>query len=46
MVIIIGAVVMLAAVIIPNLRLPRLGRAPALGWMNQQWLSEHRASHS
>lgn len=42
----IGAVIVLvAAVIIPRMRVPG-GVSPAhLGWMSERWLAEHRASH-
>ena len=36
--------VMIALVITRNIRVPRARAAP-LGWMSEQWLAEHRASH-
>jgi hypothetical protein len=36
----------LAVVIIPRMRLPSGASAASLGWMSEQWLAEHRASHS
>jgi hypothetical protein len=36
--------VMIALVVIRNIRVPRAKAAP-LGWMSEQWLAEHRASH-
>jgi hypothetical protein len=34
-----------AAVIIVRLRVPGGVNAAKLGWMSEQWLAEHRASH-
>ena len=47
MLFIVGLVIAsIAVVIIPKMRvLGRVNRAP-LGWMSEQWLAEHRASHS
>ena len=46
MLIIIGAVtVFIAVVIVPKLRVPGGVNASTLGWMSEQWLAEHRASH-
>ena len=36
--------VMVALVIFRNIRVPR-AKAAAIGWMSEQWLAEHRASH-
>jgi hypothetical protein len=33
-------------VVIPRLRVPGGVNSATLGWMSQQWLAEHRASHS
>ena len=38
-------IVLIAVVTIPGMRLPRGLDAAPLGWMSQQWLAEHRASH-
>jgi hypothetical protein len=46
MLLIVGAVVVLIAVaIIPRMRAPGGVNASTLGWMSEQWLAEHRASH-
>jgi hypothetical protein len=43
----IGVVIVLAAVVlIPRMRVPVGVNAAPLGWMSEQWLAEHRASHS
>ena len=39
-------VVLLLVVILPRMRVPGGVTDPTLGWMSQQWLEEHRASHS
>ena len=44
MLFIVGAVIALV-VILPELRVPG-GVNAHLGWMSEQWLAEHRASHS
>jgi hypothetical protein len=36
----------IAIVIIPTVRVPGGGNSADLGWMSEQWLAEHRASHS
>jgi hypothetical protein len=42
-----GVVVVLVAVVaIPRMRVPAGMNAAPLGWMSEQWLAEHRASHS
>jgi hypothetical protein len=47
MLLIVGLVVVsVAVVIIPRMRLPAGVNAAPLGWMSEQWLAEHRASHS
>jgi hypothetical protein len=47
MLFIVGVVIVLAAVvIIPRMRVPGGVNAAHLGWMSEQWLAEHRASHS
>jgi hypothetical protein len=47
MLFIVGVVVVLtAAVIIPRMRVPGGVNSADLGWMSEQWLAEHRASHS
>jgi hypothetical protein len=46
MLLIVGAVIMLIAiVIIARRRVPGGVNASTLGWMSEQWLAEHRASH-
>jgi hypothetical protein len=41
-----GAVIVLIAVIImPRMRVPGGVNSTYLGWMSEQWLAEHRASH-
>ena len=35
----------LAVVIVRRLRTPVDTSGPNLGWMSEQWLAEHRASH-
>ena len=45
MLFIVGLVIVLAAVVVvPRMRAG--GNAAPLGWMSEQWLAEHRASHS
>ena len=39
-------IVLIAVVIIPKMRLPGGVNFANLGWMSEQWLAEHRASHS
>jgi hypothetical protein len=34
-----------AGMIVSRLRAPQAAHAAALGWMSEQWLAEHRASH-
>jgi hypothetical protein len=47
MLFIVGAVIVLIAVVmIPKMRVPGGVNAANLGWMSEQWLAEHRASHS
>jgi hypothetical protein len=47
MLFIVGIVIaLIAVVIIPRLRVPGGVNSANLGWMSQQWLAEHRASHS
>jgi len=43
--IVVGAVIVIALVIIPRMRVPGGVNANTLGWMSEQWLAEHRASH-
>jgi hypothetical protein len=46
MLLILGAVIAsIAVVIIPRMRAPGGVNGSALGWMSEQWLAEHRASH-
>jgi hypothetical protein len=47
MLLIVGFVmVLIAVVIIPRMRVPGGVNSANLGWMSEQWLAEHRASHS
>jgi hypothetical protein len=47
MLFIVGIVIAsIAVVVIPRLRVPGGVNSATLGWMSQQWLAEHRASHS
>jgi len=47
MLFIVGVVVVLiAVVIVPRMRVPGGVNSANLGWMSEQWLAEHRASHS
>ncbi len=39
-------IVLVLVVIIPRMRAPASVNAAPLGWMSDQWLAEHRASHS
>jgi hypothetical protein len=44
---IIGAAITLtAAAIIPGVRRARAEKAVKMGWVSQEWLAEHRSSHS
>ena len=45
MLFIVGVIIALVAVI-PRMRVPGGMNAADLGWMSEQWLVEHRASHS
>ena len=47
MLFIVGLVIVsVAVVIIPRMRVPGGVNAAPFGWMSEQWLAEHRASHS
>jgi hypothetical protein len=47
MLFIVGLVmVLIAVVVISGMRLPGGVNSANLGWMSEQWLAEHRASHS
>ena len=47
MLVIVGIVIGLIAVAtIPRMRVPGGVNSTNLGWMSEQWLAEHRASHS
>ena len=47
MLFIVGIVIAsIAVVVIPRLRVPGGVNSATLDWMSQQWLAEHRASHS
>jgi hypothetical protein len=39
-------IVVVAVVIIPRMRVPGGVNAADLGWMSEQWLLEHRETHS
>ena len=39
-------IVLIAVVIVPRMRVPGGVNSASLGWMSEQWLAEHRASHS
>ena len=44
---IVGIVIgLIAVVIILRMRVPGGVNSDSLGWMSEQWLAEHRASHS
>ena len=47
MLFIVGIVIAsIGVVVIPRMRLPGRMNSTNLGWMSEQWLAEHRASHS
>jgi hypothetical protein len=47
MLFIVGVVIaLIALVIFPRMRVAGGVNSSNLGWMSQQWLAEHRASHS
>jgi hypothetical protein len=47
MLFIVGIVIaVIAVVIIPRMRVSDSATSASLGWMSEQWLAEHRASHS
>ena len=47
MLFIVGIVMVLTAIVaIPRMRVPGGVNSANLGWMSEQWLAEHRASHS
>jgi len=47
MLFIVGLVIVsVAVVILPRMRVPGGVTAAPFGWMSEQWLAEHRASHS
>jgi hypothetical protein len=47
MLLIVGVVIVLVAVVIMRrMRVPGGVNAARLGWMSEQWLVEHRASHA
>lgn len=39
-------IVLIVAAIIRSMRAPSRVNARKLGWMSEQWLAEHRATHS
>jgi hypothetical protein len=39
-------IVLIAVGLIPRMRVPGGVNSADLGWMSEQWLAEHRASHS
>ena len=46
MLFIVCVVIGLIAFVIPRMRVPGGVNSANLGWMSEQWLTEHRASHS
>jgi hypothetical protein len=47
MLVIVGVIIVLTTVvIIPRMQVPGGVNSANLGWMSEQWLAEHRASHS
>ena len=40
------AVALISITMIPRMRVPGGVNSASLGWMSEQWLAEHRASHS
>ena len=47
MLFVVGVVIAsIAVVIMPTMWVPGGVNSSNLGWMSQQWLAEHRASHS
>jgi len=47
MLFIVGVVAVLIAVVVtPRMRVPGGVNSANLGWMSEQWLAEHRASHT
>lgn len=47
MLFIVGVVtVLIVVVILPRMRMPGGVNSAKLGWMSEQWLAQHRASHS
>ena len=47
MLFIVGLVIVsVVVVILPRMRVPGSVNAAPLGWMSEQWLTEHRSSHS
>lgn len=41
-----GVIASIAVVIVPRMRVPGGMNGSTPGWMSEQWLAEHRASHS
>lgn len=37
---------LIVVVVVPRMRRPGGAHSANLGWMSEQWLAEHRASHS
>jgi hypothetical protein len=47
MLLIVGVlIVLIVVVVIPSMRATGGVNASPIGWMSEQWLAEHRASHS
>jgi len=46
MLFLVGIVALIAGVVIPRMRVPVGVNAANPGWMSQQWLAEHGASHT
>ena len=45
MLFIVGVGIVVAVVILPRIRVKWGVNADDLGWMSEQWLTQHRASH-
>ena len=45
-IVIVLVIALAAVVIIPRMRVPGGAYSAGLGWMSEQWIAEHRASHA
>jgi hypothetical protein len=45
MLVLFATLVLIAAMLMPRLRLFQQRRAPDFGWMSERWITEYRASH-